>query len=101
LDKILERTMSLKDEIAALRAEIDGRARRPPVDEKGSSSSSVPDQPQAGRPSDRYDVETLLSLMNDTVDEFAEELDKYPRLTALAALGAGLALGILIGRQVR
>lgn len=26
--------MSLKDEIAALRAEIDVRARRPPVDEK-------------------------------------------------------------------
>lgn len=93
--------MSLKDEIAALRAEIDVRARRPPVDEEGSSSSPVPDQPQAGRASDRYEVETLLSLMNDTLDEFAEELDKYPRLTALAALGVGLALGIVIGRQLR
>jgi len=42
-----------------------------------------------------------VKTVNETLDEFADELDKYPRLTALAALGVGLAAGVVIGRQFR
>ena len=44
---------------------------------------------------------TLTLGKNYTLDEFAEELDKYPRLTALSALGVGLVLGVVIGRRLR
>lgn len=83
-------------EIVALRAEIDARARRSPTEERSSNSPPAPDGTQ-----DRQDVEALLKMMNDTLDEFAEELDRFPRLTALAALGVGLAVGVVIGRQLR
>jgi hypothetical protein len=39
--------------------------------------------------------------MNETLDEFSEELDKFPRLTALAAIGVGLVVGVIIGRKLR
>lgn len=93
--------MSLGSEIAALRAEIDRRSRRTPGEEQSSSSSPALREQQADSARDRNDVEKLLETMNATLDEFAEELDKFPRLTALAALGVGLALGVVIGRQLR
>ena len=93
--------MSLKTEIAALRAEIDARARRITADEKNSSSSPVSNETPAASSRDPHDVESFLKMMNDTLDEFGEELDKYPRLSALAALGVGLSLGIVVGRQLR
>ena len=39
--------------------------------------------------------------VNALLDDFSEELDRYPKLTALAALGVGVALGVIIGRQFR
>ncbi|WP_142627688.1 hypothetical protein [Rhizobium sp. P007] len=95
--------MILMSEIQSLRAEIEARARKAqPADEnEGAASSAVAGEPPAGRAAEPHDVETFLRLANETLDEFAEELDRFPRLTALAALGIGLAAGVVIGRQLR
>jgi hypothetical protein len=42
-----------------------------------------------------------LKAVNETLDEFADDLNRHPRLTALAALGIGLAAGVVIGYQAR
>ncbi len=91
--------MSIRDEIAALRAEIDAHARAPAPTGEPSPGLS----PQGnGRPeSGASEVETLLDEVNALLDDFSEELDRYPKLTALAALGVGVALGVIIGRQFR
>ncbi len=68
--------MTLKDEIAAVRAEINARARRTPAEESSSSSSAAPYRQQAGGTPDRHDVETLMKMMNDRLNEFAEEPDR-------------------------
>lgn len=92
--------MSLRDEISALRAEIAARPHRARAEATGPSNSS-PSAHGLQSPDDRLGTEELLKFMNETLDEFSEELDKFPRLTALAALGVGLAVGIIIGRQLR
>jgi hypothetical protein len=98
--------MSLKSEIQALRAEIDAHARKAPAAEEGAASAAGPETLPSGEAHDRQDatqqdIEAFLKTVNETLDAFAEELDKYPRLGALAALGVGLAAGIVIGRQSR
>ncbi len=40
-------------------------------------------------------------LVNDTIDDFGHEIEKYPRIASATALAVGLALGYFIGRQVR
>lgn len=95
---------SLRSEIASLRAEMDDWARQAPVQERQERKSGPSldlDERQASGTHERNDVEKLLEVMNTTLDEFSDDLDKHPRLTALAALGVGLALGVLIGRQSR
>ena len=93
--------MSLKSEIAALRAELDARAHGTATEQRSPSPSPRVEEQQAGGTHDPHDVETLLKMLNDTLDEFAEELDKYPRLTALSVLCVGLVLGVVIGRRLR
>jgi len=93
--------MSLLSEIQALRAEIDAYARRAPATAGSAAPTPAPGEPSGENAHDRLDVETFLKTVNETLDEFADELDKYPRLTALAALGVGLAAGVVIGRQFR
>jgi len=93
--------MSLMNEIQALRAQIDANARDRSIADAKAVAESAPEQTASGAPDDQPDVETLLTMVDGTLDEFAQELDKYPRLTALAALGIGLAVGIVIGRQRR
>jgi hypothetical protein len=93
--------VSLKSEIAALRAEIDARARGTAAELGSSTSSPRVEEQRAGNKHDLHDVDALLKMLNDTLDEFAEELDKYPRLTALTALGVGLALGVVLSRRLR
>lgn len=92
--------MSLRDEISALRAEIAARPRGARAEATGPNNSSSSAHGQQSL-DDRLDAEKLLSFMNETLDEFSEELDKFPRLTGLAALGVGLAVGVMIGRQLR
>ncbi|GEO85905.1 hypothetical protein ACQKP1_24245 [Allorhizobium sp. NPDC080224] len=87
--------MNLMSEILALRSEIEAHARKVPSDDRSE------DEPPAGNVTEPHDVETLLKLVNETVDEFAGELDRFPRLTALVALGVGLAAGVVISRRFR
>lgn len=93
--------MSLKSEIAALRSEIEARAHGATAERRSPSPSPRVEEQEASGTHDPHDIETLLKMLNDTLDEFAEELDKYPRLTALSALGVGLVLGVVIGRRLR
>ena len=92
--------MSLTSEIHALRAQLDAETRNAPAADK----EARPSEPQAPAPDEtatQSDAETFLAMINETLDDFAQELDKYPRLTALAALGIGLAVGVVIGRHSR
>lgn len=91
--------MSIRDEIAALRAQIEARARAtaPAGEPFPGLAPQGNGQPESGAP----EVETLLEEVNALLDDFSDELDKYPKLTALAALGVGVALGVIISRQFR
>jgi len=84
----------LQDEIAALREEIAASS--------GRSATTGGPSPQDDR-SERggREVETLLEEVNAMLDDFSEELDRHPRLAALAALGVGLVLGAALGRRLR
>ena len=81
-----------------MRAEIAvlARSTRP-----GNGEGQAPVAREWGRDDDRHDVEACLKSVNDTLDEFADELDRFPRLTAVVALGVGVAVGVVIGRQLR
>lgn len=93
--------MSLMNEIQALRAQINANARDRSTADAKAAAEAPQEQTASSAPDDQPDVETLLTMVDETLDEFSQELDKYPRLTALAALGIGLAVGIVIGRQRR
>ena len=98
--------MSLRDEISALRVEIAARPHRTRAEATGLAEATGPSNSSSSAhgqhsPDGRLDAEELLKFMNETLNEFSEELDKFPRLTALAALGVGLAVGVIIGRQLR
>ncbi|WP_454858845.1 hypothetical protein [Rhizobium binxianense] len=95
--------MSLIKEIHDLKAQIEAHARRaePGDGFENKAATSTPDEGSSDRPSEAHQLETFLKTVNETLDEFADELDKFPRLTALAALGIGLATGVVIGRQLR
>lgn len=91
--------MSLTSEIQALRTEIEAHARRTPS-EDGNQGSGSGKASESGV-HDQHDIESFLKEVDETLDAFADELDRFPRLTALTALGVGLAAGIVIGRQLR
>ncbi len=91
--------MSLKDEITQLRAEFDahvtsqtGRARK--------GAEPVQDTAEAAA-ADSAQLEGLMETIGAALDDMSDEIEKFPKLTALAALGVGLALGVVIGRQLR
>ncbi|PPB80974.1 hypothetical protein LV82_01707 [Albidovulum inexpectatum] len=92
--------MTLKSEIEALQAEIRARASRarpPGVKAAPDHNTAPPDE----APHDAETIDGFLKLVGETLDEFGEEIDRYPRLAAMAALGVGLALGLLVGRATR
>lgn len=93
--------MSLMSEIQSLRAQIDTYARKTSTENAGVEKQPASPPPSPDIPHDGLDVDAFLKAVNETLDEFADELDKFPRLTALAALGLGLAAGVVIGRQLR
>lgn len=93
--------MSLKDEITQLRAEFDahvtsqaGRARKvaEPAQDTAEAAAAAADSAQ---------LEGLMETIGAALDDMSDEIEKFPKLTALAALGVGLALGVVIGRQLR
>jgi hypothetical protein len=101
-----ETIMSLHDEIQDLRAQISARARQgskpkgqisPQALEPLSEDEVSPDT----REMPSNEIDRFLKTMHDTLDEFGDELDQHPRLTALVALGIGLAAGIVIGHRTR
>ncbi|SEP93781.1 hypothetical protein [Thalassovita taeanensis] len=86
--------MSLMSEIMALQAEIEASARKTPT----AKAAPEPDLENA---EEMPELETFMKTMHETMDEFSEDIARYPQLTALAALGIGFAAGIIIGRQFR
>ncbi|RBP90985.1 hypothetical protein DFO80_108109 [Rhodobacter sp. 140A] len=91
--------MSLKDEITQLRAEFDahvtsqaGRARKVAEPVQDTAEAAATDSAQ---------LEGLMETIGAALDDMSDEIEKFPKLTALAALGVGLALGVVIGRQLR
>ena len=93
--------MSIRDEIAALRAEIEARRSKPSAAVAASSESPNPRETPADGDSGAPSVDAFIRMISETLDELPKELDLYPRLTALVTFGVGLALGALIGRQSR
>lgn len=87
--------MSLKDEIAALREEIDRRSRARP-----EAPAMNPADNQNGT-EDSGGIDAILASAKMAVDELGHDIDKFPRLSAITAFGVGLTLGIALGRQVR
>lgn len=91
--------MSLKDEITQLRAEFDAhvtsqaeRARKVAEPAQDTAEAAAADSAQ---------LEGLMETIGAALDDMSDEIEKFPKLTALAALGVGLALGVVIGRQLR
>ncbi|NKB84863.1 hypothetical protein [Brucella grignonensis] len=93
--------MSLMKEIQDLRAQIEAHARKATSAREHGSTASTSDEPLSDRAAETHQLETFLKTANETLDEFAEELDRFPRLTALAAFGIGLAAGVVIGHRLR
>ncbi|GEO87478.1 MULTISPECIES: hypothetical protein [Alphaproteobacteria] len=95
--------MTIMSEIHTLHAEIQAHVRKRPSEDglEGLVSASASGEPSADGAHDRHNIETFLKTVNETLDEFADELGRFPRMTALAALGVGLATGVVIGRQLR
>ena len=93
--------MNLTSEIKALGVEIaeQARQRTKPQDEAPPPTEEVSCVSEAR--SQLHDADAFLKAVNETLDEFADDLNRHPRLTALAALGIGLAAGIVIGYQAR
>ena len=90
--------MSLMSEIQALRAEIQAPTHKQVDDDKGPGAPPAADKPQAASSAAPHTVDAFLKTLNQTLDGFADTLDKYPRLTAL---GIGVAAGVVIGRKLR
>lgn len=83
--------MSVKDEIAALRAEFAARNER--------HSGAPPEKADEAGPAARGE-EAFLQAFGGVIDALPADIEHYPRLTALAALGVGTAIGLLIGRRL-
>ena len=87
--------MSLKDEIAALREEIDRRLRA-----KAETPVSTPADSRNSKEGNEG-IDAILASARSAVDELGHDIDKFPRLSAITAFGVGLTLGIALGRQAR
>lgn len=90
--------MNLQDEITRLRAEIE--SKRVYRKSRDNSAQSL-DEPVPKSETEQAEVEAFFAAVNATLEEFAGEIDKYPRLTAISAFGVGLAIGLVIGRRTR
>jgi Tfp pilus assembly protein PilN len=93
----MEKPMTLKAEIAALREEIEKIKQQPAPPPAPPRPEQSVEQDQAAR----IGPDELLAAANSVIDELQQDIDKYPRLTAIAAFGLGLAVGIFAGRQSR
>ncbi|MDH1440512.1 hypothetical protein N5O88_09450 [Pseudomonas sp. GD03721] len=98
--------MSLKDEIQALGEQIAaqvGQGSKPQDQAPPQAPEAAPADAARGHAtgSPPNEIDAFLQAAHDTLDEFGDELDRYPRLTALAALGIGLAAGVIIGHRIR
>ncbi len=90
--------MSLQDEITRLRAEIE--RKRVSRQSHDNSAQPIEETTREGE-NEQAEVEAFFAAVNATLEEFAGEIDKYPRLTAISAFGVGLAIGLVIGRRTR
>lgn len=90
--------MTLQDEISRLRAEFESKRLSESSSKDGAKATDGAECMNENRDAE---IGEFLDTVNTTLDEFAGEIDKYPRLTAIAALGVGLAIGLVIGRQIR
>jgi hypothetical protein len=95
--------MTLMDEINALRKDLDEVRRKQSKAEPGERAADAEAAPQAdaGGIEQPEGLDALLGAVNAAVEDFSEEIEKYPRIAAITTLAVGLALGYAIGRQVR
>lgn len=90
--------MTLMSEIAALRAAIDGNARLAPAGKGAVDPASEPLDQQSDK---HVGVDAFLEAVGATLQELGQDIDKFPRLTALTVFGLGLSLGLVFGSRVR
>lgn len=94
--------MTLMDEINALRKDLDEVRRKQSKAEPGERAADAEAAPQADAGIEQPEgLDALLGAVNAAVEDFSEEIEKYPRIAAITTLAVGLALGYAIGRQVR
>lgn len=90
--------MPLMSEITALRASMEEHARSKSKAEAPSPKPNEPADDIAGEPTS---IDTLLKTMSETIEELGQDVDAYPRLTALTGFAIGLALGMAISPRGR
>ena len=98
--------MTLRDEIAALREEVAKLSHQQQLQQQAASAAPPPPPPPNDQAADAdqpkgIGPDELIAAANSVIDELQQDIDKYPRLTAIAAFGLGLAVGIFAGRQSR
>lgn len=94
--------MTLKDEINALRNDLEDLRRQQSKAQKKEKTTEAEAAPQAEAGAEQVEgLDALLGAVNAAVEDFSEEIEKYPRIAAITSLAVGLALGYVIGRQVR
>ena len=88
--------MTLMDEVNALRKELENVQRK---QSKKAAEAAAP--AEAGDAEREEGFAALLHAVEGVIDDFGQEVDKFPRITALTALTVGLAFGFVIGRHSR
>lgn len=89
--------MTLMDEINALRGDLEALQKK----RAAKAETGEPEAPAEGEANDAAGIEALMHAVNETIDDFGHEIEKYPRIASATALAVGLALGYFLGRQVR
>lgn len=82
--------MTLQSEIAALKALLDERARAAKAGADAAAARPASEEEATGG------VDALLAAVGETVEEFGQDIDRFPRLAALAAFAVGLSLGMVL-----
>lgn len=90
--------MNLRSEITALRASMEEIARS---NSKAEAPTSTPNEPGDGVASEPTGIDALLKTVGEIIEELGQDMDTYPRLTAVTGFAIGLALGMAISPSRR
>ena len=90
--------MSLLNDIAELRGDLEAAKPRSAPDDRQASASGPQASPDY-KPGAESDALSLLHSVDAIIADAVEGVEKNPRLTALATFGLGLLLGLAIGAR--